>query len=297
MKLQAWVGAILLWSCPVVAAGAKRPALDYWVAPTTELIRPGTLSWGAGRKAWLTAARGEREAFFVMLPGSDPGRASVEVRSSAFSGDDGVIAAGQVRAWRAAWVEAEGRRYPDALLPLDHPTHDVAGIASVKRGDDLVLYVELSVPRGATPGFYSGSVQVLTSRGEATIPVRLEVVPVALPEEKRLAVTELDHVESMPVGMPGYSIRSRGWSAWGRNAGLAQDVREIDSSLFYGSRQFESVRLKLLEDGLEDYELLRVADRAGKGVLARVMALRMTRHPEVIDFHAVRTELFRALTE
>lgn len=304
MKVWASVGAILLWTWSAAEA-STRPALDYWVAPTTELIQSGTLSWGAGRSASLTAARGEREAFFVMLPGSDPGRATVEVKASVFVDEQGVIAPTQVRAWRAAWVRAEGKRFPDALLPLTGPLLEVEGISPVKRGDDLVLYVELSVPRDAVPGPYTGSVRVMVAGGEATIPVALEVMSATLPERASLVAGQVDHGGDVRVGMPGYSIRSLGWTAWSRHAGSFPNVRGLDPCLFYASRsreseasrQVESVRLKLLEEGLEDYELLRAADQAGKGVLARVMAMRMTRHPEVIDFDAVRAELFRALAE
>ncbi len=295
MVLRGRIAALLVWTC---SAAPKVPGLDHWVGPTTETVRPGTLGFGAARQASLVAARGEREAFFVVLPGAEPGKTRVQ-----WSGDLGPA---QLRVWRAAWVEVEGRRLPDALIPLNLSVSEVAGTAPVKRGDDLVLYVEVSVPSDAAPGRYTGSVHVVANGGEARVPVTLTVVPLELPERPSLVAAFNGDSEAGQVGTPGYSLRSIGWTAWIQRGGDGVlHAPGGEHGLFYalrspaegGPQRVESVRLKLLQDGLEDYELLRATDRAGKGVLARVLAMRMTRHPEVMDFEAVRSELFKAIAE
>lgn len=83
----------------------------------------------------------------------------------------------------------------DVLVPVDAP---VGGLPSTLRpGERLRLFVEVCIPADAPPGLYIGAVTV-AGDGAPPLrrPVRLEVVPVTLPDRTSLPiVVPLDHRE------------------------------------------------------------------------------------------------------
>jgi Glycoside hydrolase 123, catalytic domain/Glycoside hydrolase 123 N-terminal domain len=61
---------------------------------------------------------------------------------------------------------------------------------SLKQGAYKAVYLTVCVPRDAEAGDYSGTVTIKTERGDESLPLRLTVYPLTLPDKRHLMVTE-----------------------------------------------------------------------------------------------------------
>ncbi len=166
------------------AWGAVEPKalteLELYVAPSAARIPAAGVAEDASEAASLVAARGERESFFVVLRGAPAGE-KIEARATALRGKAGALPQGAVKVSRAAFVEQGGALHADALLPLE-----VVVRPPFREAENLPLFVELSVPRSARPGVYTGALQVSVGHSLSAVPIRLEVLNAALPARASL---------------------------------------------------------------------------------------------------------------
>ena len=131
-----------------------------------------------GRTVGLAAARGEVAAFqLVFLP--EPGERLQDIRL-------GVDLAGLT--WRAyrAWP-IWGVPEVAVLLGQDHPAFDLPGNLPGEQEAEkdfraFTTVVEIEVPRGQPSGDLDGQIQVIWHGGERRLPLRLSVLPLALPK-------------------------------------------------------------------------------------------------------------------
>lgn len=151
-----------------------------WLDAPRGVSRVEALAWGAGPVS-LEAARDEVVSFALWVTG--PARA-VPVRWRPEAGPDGGPSPVEVQVFEArpVRVRAPSRglfirslgpgAYPDALVPTSTvtPRPPPGGVT---------LFVDLWVPRGATPGAHRGGLEV----GEVRLPVVIEVAELALPAE------------------------------------------------------------------------------------------------------------------
>lgn len=183
-RVTTCVVALLALNAWAASQSEFDPTADYYVAPTVEAISPWVVPRSASASAELVAARGEREAFFVVLRAPKLSSGAVQATPLELRSGDAVIAPEQVQLYRALWVDAGGTRRPDALVPLDS-TAEVIGVTRSEKDDDAI-YVEVSVPREATPGDYSGTLQLRVGERSIQIPVRLSVLQAQLPARASL---------------------------------------------------------------------------------------------------------------
>jgi len=73
-------------------------------------------------------------------------------------------------------------RFPDYLA-------EVEGV-SVKEGKYQAVFLTVMIPRSAEAGSYKGSVTIKNEKGNKSLPLRLTVYPLTLPDKRHLMVTE-----------------------------------------------------------------------------------------------------------
>jgi Glycoside hydrolase 123 N-terminal domain/Glycoside hydrolase 123, catalytic domain len=179
---------------------AAAPPQSVAVANAMAKIHP-TDTVIAATSAEIHAAQNEFEAFQLVVVGPVTG---VSVTAPSLSGPNGAtIPASEVRLYREGYqnittasnTEGGTGMWPDALIP------DVDETANEKRnafpfdvpsGENRVVWVEVHVPQGQTPGTYQGSVTVTGSglgSGSVSVPVNLLVWDFALPSTSSLPST------------------------------------------------------------------------------------------------------------
>ena len=156
---------------------------------------------GPNTKAVVRAARNEWESFQIALRSAKPLRITDVVAGPLRGPSNATLSADTVRLFREHQLHITVRSYrndkfqagwyPDALIPFRHPMtgERLAGGRFRAVPFDLpadethAFWVDLHVPRDATPGRYSG---VFTVQVEGTapivVPVEIEVWDFALPE-------------------------------------------------------------------------------------------------------------------
>ncbi|MFZ5469245.1 MAG: hypothetical protein ACOZIN_07365 [Myxococcota bacterium] len=122
---------------------------------------------------------------------------------------------------------------------------------------------------------------------------------------------------SLTLGAPAHVVRAIPWLAYRAGAAGLRYGEVLDgfrragwdkslsrAALFYPSPDVlvESIRLKHLRDGLEDYELLKLAEHAGQGALAQTWARRLAASPEAVHrepmlFEKAKRDLASALSK
>ncbi|MFM2153623.1 MAG: hypothetical protein RL199_2058 [Pseudomonadota bacterium] len=169
------------------------------VLPSLVKVRPDRpLPSGARAEARLTAARGECEAFhLVVTDAGGRGTRLREVESRPWRHGDSRLEAKIYRedfitvATPSSGADTRGE-WPDALVPV---RDDVAGEKRRAFPVDIAaerhqpVLVELCVPPDAPPGEYRGEVVVRANGWSRRIAGRLEVVPVTVPATSSLPVT------------------------------------------------------------------------------------------------------------
>ncbi len=184
------------------------PNLTVWVASGWERIGLADAP-GPNASAALVSARAEYEPFQVVVQAPPSGLTGVSVSISDLTTDDGrVIASSNATLYREHYVyvdrgspNAKGSNqplgpgwYPDALIPfLDPQTGSPpAGAAypaapvNVDGGKNQPFWIDIYVPREASPGDYSGTVMVTADQGSAAISCKLTVWNFELPAKPSL---------------------------------------------------------------------------------------------------------------
>ena len=154
--------------------------------------------------AVLHAARGEVESFQIVVHGPAGGASSLQLFASEL--DDGcghVLPPSTFTLYREHYVAITpsplpgpipAGMVPDALIPFTDP--DTGAPLSgarfdaipydVPAGENAPFWVDVSVPRDATPGTYFGVVHVTSDHGGVDVPVTLTVWKFALPNQPSL---------------------------------------------------------------------------------------------------------------
>lgn len=178
---------VLALPAPVLAARPSRTA-TVWVASATEKIAANAPARPTFTNAKISAARNEFEAFQVIVTGTARG---VTARATALTQPSGA-AITDVRLYQAALMnvtqpsapDSVTGKIPDALIPhVDEMANERRNAFpfDARSGESRAIWVEVFVPKTAAPGLYTGSVTVTHSRGQATVPVELEVWNFELP--------------------------------------------------------------------------------------------------------------------
>ncbi|HEY4085786.1 MAG TPA: glycoside hydrolase domain-containing protein [Bryobacteraceae bacterium] len=177
---------------------------------TSSLVRTGVSdSAGSGTQAVLSAARGEYESFQIAIQAPTGGLNDVNASVSALTGPGGaVIAQSNISLFREHYVYVNQSSpnwggsnqplgagwYPDALIPFNDPSTGKpiqgAQIEAVPfnlgAAQNQPLWVDIFVPRDATPGQYTGSFTVTSNQGTASGSILLTVWNFTLPMQPSL---------------------------------------------------------------------------------------------------------------
>jgi hypothetical protein len=187
---------------PADPAPVRRAALEAWAFDSmTRLTR--TSPAGSSSVAELSAARGETESFQLGVRASTGRLTGGDLTVSELAGPAGaVIPQAAVTRFREQFVRVrrhsprgsgpivDQRWFPDALLPFVDPATGAApdpaaryaaAPYAVDAGHTQPFWVDVTVPRTAPAGSYTGTWTVHTDQGDATGTVHLTVRGFALP--------------------------------------------------------------------------------------------------------------------
>ncbi|MBV8880737.1 MAG: DUF4091 domain-containing protein [Planctomycetaceae bacterium] len=173
--------------------------LTVFVVDSLTRVRPKDAP-GTEIQAAIKAARNEVEAFQIVVRAGEGGLKGVTVEASDLKGEGRTIERKQIALFREHYLNVrtpspkskEGPGlYPDALIPFPEagakppakaPRYTAAPF-SVPPGSNQPLWVEVSVPKEAAPGEYSGTVTV-GADGEkpVSVPVTLTIWDFVLPD-------------------------------------------------------------------------------------------------------------------
>ena len=157
-----WLAVLALGTVPSASAGPP----SVLVYPSSQSIAAsGALPRGGQGHLAYNAAIGEREGAAVVVKGAKT------VGVTVASPGGGVV----VRLFFGHFVQAVGRLVPDALQPWD-------GSERGAEHENQPLLVQVEVPYGTKPGRYSGSLTVSADGRPRTMPLRIRVFPVTLPQ-------------------------------------------------------------------------------------------------------------------
>ncbi len=149
----------------------------------------------------LYAAVNGVAAFQFVLSGGAESASGLTLGAEDFAGDERSISASAVRLYRQYpitvarypnwYLRSQGlrrtRAIPDALVPIDAPTHGQPFLISA--GEHLTLWAEVRIPPDTRPGTYRGGVLLRAAAGGTRrIPVEVVVRDVYLSPQDRLPV-------------------------------------------------------------------------------------------------------------
>ncbi|HVW09774.1 MAG TPA: glycoside hydrolase domain-containing protein, partial [Bryobacteraceae bacterium] len=185
-----------------------------WAQPTvwttSSLVRTGkTDQAGTGTQAMISAGRGEYESFQIAVQAPAGGLTNVNVTVSALSGPGGAtIPQSAFSLFREQYVyvsksspDWEGSNrplgvgwYPDGLIPFNDPAtgQPITGARlqavpfNLSAANNQPIWVDVLVPRNATPGQYAGTWTVTSDQGNASGSVVLNVWNFTLPLQPSL---------------------------------------------------------------------------------------------------------------
>lgn len=159
----------------------------WWCDATHKVPRRRPLPDAPAPAAQLEAAQHDYEAVQIVVRPTKP-LEGLTASPSPLVGPDGArIPADNIRTLRVYYhfvhhpTDQTGLRdwWPDALPPLDDPI-------DVEAGQNQPLWILVHVPRGATPGDYSGHVSLSAKDFSAQVPLHLHVWDFALPKRNHL---------------------------------------------------------------------------------------------------------------
>jgi len=188
----------------VFSAATCAAAPITWVVPS--LTRVGqTDGAGSTQSITLYAARGESQSFQVVVQAPAGGLTNVNVSVSDLTGPSGaaIPSSYQITLYSAHYITVRNGSpnlgglnqplppglFPDALIPFNDPvTHApltgatyTAAPFSLAAGHNQPIWIDIAVPRTATPGAYTGVVSVTSTQGTVTNALTLNVWHFTLP--------------------------------------------------------------------------------------------------------------------
>ncbi len=197
--------AILFLALSVFApAGQAQSGPVVWVAPSLQRIGPDDAP-GSTQQAQLSAARGEYESFQIVVraPGSaalsnvnvsvsdltGPGGAVIPRRNLSLFREQYVYVGTSSPNWSGSNRPLPKGWYPDGLIPFTDPQtgNPLSGAQlkavpfSLNASKNQPIWVDVLVPRDATPGAYSGTFSVTSNQGNVTGQISLTVWNFTLP--------------------------------------------------------------------------------------------------------------------
>ncbi len=168
--------AVVIEKPAVTIASQKSPIADVGIIPVTDKYdsegKPiGNLpddyrvhnSVYDGQQVRLTAAAGEVIGFQMLLKGSGDAKVSLAMEDASVRTD----------MWQALYVQANGRKIPDPLLPLPQKI-------SLTNDTDQVVVTDIYIPFQSSPGLKKGSISISDGR---MIPLEVDVLPFSLPRQ------------------------------------------------------------------------------------------------------------------
>lgn len=184
--MRVWGVVAVLAGLALVGAGRRaeasvgEAALEAAVIPPEAQVTRSEPPVG-GAVVRLRAARGEREPALVVVRAPRDGLLQAKV-SGLFSHDGAALPGSAVELDRVEFVPLAGKEIADRLEPWSGP-------AVIKQNENLLLWVEVAVPRNAAAGFYHGELALSSGQATRTLPVELEVLPFSLPQTPSLATS------------------------------------------------------------------------------------------------------------
>ncbi len=179
-----------------------------WVTPSLQRTGP-TDAAGSGTFAQIYAGRGESESFQVVVQAPASGLSNVNFSVSNLSGPGGAtIPSSAFSLFREQYVYVDRSSvnwwgtnqplgagwYPDGLIPFTDPVSGAplkgAQIQAVpfnlNAARNQPIWVDLTVPRTATPGTYTGTFTVSSNQGNVTGTISVTVWHFTLPVKSAL---------------------------------------------------------------------------------------------------------------
>ncbi len=132
--------------------------------------------------------------------------------------------------------------YPDIAVPIE-----AVGSFSIPKEENQSIWVDIYIPRDASPGLYKGKLVIKEREGLVSeLPIELEVLPLVLPDEF--------HAKTMVwINEPDINFRYTG-VRWNDSSGAVPKVKAVMDKLWY--RHFQMAkrhRVSLITDGIELY--------------------------------------------
>lgn len=179
-----------------------------WVTSSLERTGPSDAA-GSGTLAQLYAGKGESESFQVVVQAPASGLTNVNFSVSSLTGPGGAtIPSSAFSLFREQYVYVDRSSvnwngtnqplgagwYPDGLIPFTDPVSGApikgAQIQAVPFGlnpaRNQPIWVDLLVPRTATPGYYTGTYTVTSDQGSVTGTIGVTVWHFTLPVKSAL---------------------------------------------------------------------------------------------------------------
>ncbi len=188
------IGVLLLPLSPMARASAPEP--DVWVENSLRTVyRTSTPPQHAEKDIRLVSARNEYESAQVAVRSAEPLTIRQVRFSNLVSGDHRRIASRNLR-YHFEQYEDSATVQPNAFFPnrvgqslypksvLPDPLSNDRAVRVAADSTQPILITSY-VPAGTAPGTYDGTVTVETTRGNRTMPIRVSVFEVAIPETSK----------------------------------------------------------------------------------------------------------------
>ena len=241
---------------------------EVWVENSTTKVLKDFTSPGKGATVSLEAARNEYEGFQVVVKaGEAPIKDVVAVMGDLHGPSGKTIPAANATLYLEYYVEIENPSpcdeffvpdcggldeyirtpglYPDALVPIHDPYESVSNPGTLKftvaPGDLQTIFVDLYVPKGASPGGYYGELK-LYAEGKHfhTVPVTVEVWHFEIPSKRNVATAfgfSFGHLPKYHGGPEGPDAETL--AKISRNYELEVHRHRIDFTTYKGPVSFE----------------------------------------------------------
>ncbi|MBT1070887.1 glycoside hydrolase domain-containing protein [Pelotalea chapellei] len=130
--------------------------------------------------------------------------------------------------------------YPDIAVPIE-----AVNSFSIKKGNNQSIWIDIYIPKRATPGIYKGTIQISESdKNTIGVPVELEVLPFALPDKPSAKTM-------MYISEPNINYRYTG-VRWDDSGGATPEKRAVMQKV-WNMHHLAAHRHKvsLVNDGLD----------------------------------------------
>ncbi|MGI5862185.1 MAG: glycoside hydrolase domain-containing protein [Myxococcales bacterium] len=206
------LGIALAAATAIPAAARAEPTV--YAESAMVKVKPGAAAKN-NAVARIAAARNEWEAFQVVVRADSSPLSGVRATVSDLRGPArSTIPASAVSLYRAELIDitqpsgtiGETGRWPDALVPAVDEIDGEQRKAfpfGVPANESRAIWVDVLVPRDATPGVYRGEVMVEADGFRAEVPVELEVWNFELPSTPTLATAFLIYTGHMCLAHTG----------------------------------------------------------------------------------------------